>query len=93
MRLPIKWLAPECMEDRYFSEGSDVWAYGVVLWEVLKYVAVPCGVDHRIAYATTATAVCHIRSSKPWKCGDISERVFAWSLPRFVSDPIQTFDL
>ncbi len=32
--LPYRWLAPECLKNRRFSIASDVWAYGVVLWEI-----------------------------------------------------------
>ena len=37
----MKWIAPEGLDERLFSEGSDVWAYGVTMWEIIMYGSTP----------------------------------------------------
>uniref|UniRef100_W4VRP0 Receptor protein-tyrosine kinase n=1 Tax=Corethrella appendiculata TaxID=1370023 RepID=W4VRP0_9DIPT len=36
-KMPIKWLALECIRERIFTNKSDVWAFGVTIWELLTY--------------------------------------------------------
>ncbi|KAL5278984.1 KDR family protein [Megaselia abdita] len=40
-RLPIKWLALESLESQVFSTYTDVWSFGIVLWEFFSLAKVP----------------------------------------------------
>lgn len=40
-RFPIKWTAPEAATYSKFSTKSDVWSFGIVLYEIITYGRVP----------------------------------------------------
>lgn len=40
-KIPIKWTAPEALLNNQYTNKSDVWSYGVVLWELYSFGRIP----------------------------------------------------
>ncbi|XP_011270733.1 hypothetical protein CAOG_09045 [Capsaspora owczarzaki ATCC 30864] len=74
-RLPVKWMAPECLLYRKFTHQSDVWAFGVLAWEVYSYGASPYG--NQKGPEILAQVEGGFRLQKPAGCADVDfEQVF-----------------
>lgn len=36
-KIPVRWTAPEAIHYRKFTSASDVWSFGVLMWEVMSF--------------------------------------------------------
>ena len=39
--LPVRWMAPEVLTMRQITNKSDIWSFGVLMWEIFSLGAVP----------------------------------------------------
>jgi serine/threonine protein kinase len=67
--VPFRWMPPEALKKRRFSEKSDVWAFGVTAWELLTDGEVPYGFI--ASNEAVAERVCGgERLTRPGECPD-----------------------
>lgn len=67
-RVPVKWMALESLEDQIYTSKSDVWSFGVVLWEIVTLGASPypgVGPEHLFRLLKTG-----YRMHQPEGCSD-----------------------
>ncbi|UXI16519.1 palmitoyltransferase ZDHHC15 [Sarcoptes scabiei] len=67
-KLPIKWMAPESINFRRFTTASDVWMFGVCVWEIFMLGEKPFpGVKNSDVIGLIE---CGDRLSKPSRCSE-----------------------
>ena len=45
--MPVRWVPPESIRHRIFTHKTDVWSFGVTVWEILTFGAKPYQVEMR----------------------------------------------
>ncbi|XP_065657630.1 fibroblast growth factor receptor 3-like isoform X3 [Hydra vulgaris] len=83
-RLPIKWMSVEAIFDRTFTTYSDVWAYGIVLFEIVTLGGTPYPtISNRELLPLLKTGY---RMERPDNC---SQSMFDCMLKCWNEDPLQ----
>lgn len=73
-RVPIKWVAPECIKTtKHATEKSDVWSYGVVLWEIFSMGEAPY--DGIKSMELELKLKKGLRLKKPEHCDDVFYKI------------------
>ena len=65
-RIPIKWEAIECLTLRKYSSKSDVWSFGVTLWEMFAYGATPAMVGCENFFSPDSSSEQSRQDYKEW---------------------------
>lgn len=64
--VPLRWLAPEALRHKSFSIYSNVWSYGVFIWEVFSFGAQPYS---ELSNAQVVTSILNYKLlTKPENC-------------------------
>lgn len=67
-RLPVKWMAPESIRFHIYTTKSDVWSFGVLLWEIITIGECPYpGIPARLLAGKLMSGY---RMKKPTQCSD-----------------------
>uniref|UniRef100_A0A5K4E9E6 receptor protein-tyrosine kinase n=1 Tax=Schistosoma mansoni TaxID=6183 RepID=A0A5K4E9E6_SCHMA len=71
-KLPIRWMAPESLQTAYFTTQSDVWSYGVVLWEIVTMACLPYrGMSHEEVVKYVLSGKTLLSNGSPTNCPEL----------------------
>ena len=75
--LPVKWMAYELLKDGMFTMTSDVWSYGVLLWEIFSLGELPYRAKHNDDIFEL------LNSGYKLPCPDAVKRFSSWPFEEF----------
>ncbi|XP_012542075.1 insulin receptor [Monomorium pharaonis] len=78
--LPIRWMAPENLSDGVFTSDSDVWSFGVVLYEILTLAEIPYQgfSNEEVLHHVLHKGMLNIPRNCPETIQKIMEKCFKW---------------
>ena len=80
--VPVRWMSPESLTLGSYSSASDVWSYGVVMWEIFSY-----GLQPHFGYSNQEV-IERIRTGQHLPCPDgCPHAVFAVMKECWIEDP------
>ncbi|VDK23384.1 unnamed protein product [Taenia asiatica] len=81
-RIPIKWTAPESIRTRIFTHKSDVWSFGVMLWELYSYGRLP------YPRLMTSQVLAHLEAGERMEAPqDCPKEIYSLMLETWASEP------
>ena len=78
--LPWRWMSPEASRDNAFTTLSDVWAYGVTIWEIFNY-----GTTNKCRYKPLSTSKMSLKAT----FSDIIPQGDIWPYPQGIWQDVE----
>lgn len=78
--LPIRWMAPESLSDGVFTSDSDIWSFGVVLFEILTLAEIPYqGLSNEeVLHHVLHKGLLNVPRNCPETVQKVMEKCFKW---------------
>jgi serine/threonine protein kinase len=85
-KLPIKWTAPEVLRQKVSTSKSDVWSFGVTMWEIYSFGRSPY--PRKSQKEVVDQVAKGYRMEQPEECPDVSGPNVHTSQPPFLFAPL-----
>jgi len=77
---PLRWMSPESLSDRCYSEKTDVWSFGVLLFELMTYGELPYPQVTDPVVVATNVAMRKLKLTAPASAPDLLQSIMSLCL-------------